>query len=572
MLLALAPRAARARRAWRPASSASRGPSSPRSRRSPAPPSWSGRARDDGCARRAARRCRGSRCPALAARRRRARRASRREAGADGLFTENLWPVDFLRVAGFGSQTHWAPFDLASVAVDARARGASTRRCSPALVAAARALRARAAGSRRARSRCGRSPRRRRLAARLSAPGARWASSPTARGAVEDECRHLLIGMSWLPALGFAAAACVAVRFLRGGARRCLGLVGLRPRAGRRRRGARRCAPTTPSPPRPPTRPTTRRRWCCCSASSTSASAERWPGGAPGRARARSAPSPLGLAAYALVGLYPDQNTPVHTARGTFVTDAAAAPGAAADDRLVDATHRARRADPRRCPSDAGLYFMTGRRPALYDVMFLPGPARLARRRARRPSRACERERVAPRRRRRRRFSATARHVRRRLQRLLGGALRGATVSSETVGRLSDPAAGTNPSERLHGRPPALVSARRPRWALAGLVALAVAVVGCGGHHQRRAPAPGGGAARRRRPAPLRRRPQREAGALVRHAAVHDRPRRRPGLAGHRRGRRAGQLPAARHRPRRRADGSRSAARAPAPFACRASS
>ncbi len=41
------------------------------------------------------------------------------DAGAANLFTENLWPVDFLRVTGFGSQADWAPFDLQSVVATA---------------------------------------------------------------------------------------------------------------------------------------------------------------------------------------------------------------------------------------------------------------------------------------------------------------------------------------------------------------------------------------------------------------------------------------------------------------------
>jgi len=38
------------------------------------------------------------------------------EAGAANLFTENLWPVDFLKVGGLSSQQAWTPFDLESVA------------------------------------------------------------------------------------------------------------------------------------------------------------------------------------------------------------------------------------------------------------------------------------------------------------------------------------------------------------------------------------------------------------------------------------------------------------------------
>ena len=62
------------------------------------------------------------------------------DAGASNLFTENLWPVDFLRVTDFGSQSNWAPFDLQSaVATVARgdrlllAAGVGARRGQPLL-------------------------------------------------------------------------------------------------------------------------------------------------------------------------------------------------------------------------------------------------------------------------------------------------------------------------------------------------------------------------------------------------------------------------------------------------------
>ena len=61
---------------------------------------------------------------------------SRPSVGADRLFTENLWPVDFLRVAGFNSQQAWAPLDLDSVA-STLARGGDLLGLLAALIATA---------------------------------------------------------------------------------------------------------------------------------------------------------------------------------------------------------------------------------------------------------------------------------------------------------------------------------------------------------------------------------------------------------------------------------------------------
>ena len=44
-------------------------------------------------------------------------------AGPHTLFLENLWPVDFIRSAGFKTQSYWMPFTPASV-VGLLARGA----------------------------------------------------------------------------------------------------------------------------------------------------------------------------------------------------------------------------------------------------------------------------------------------------------------------------------------------------------------------------------------------------------------------------------------------------------------
>ena len=109
----------------------------------------------------AARRCRGWPCRRCR-RRRRCWRCSPPSAGAANLFTENLWPVDFLRVAGFSSQQAWTPLRPRKRRLDPRPRRRLLR-------AAGRADRRRRLGLARARDRasgcgrCGRSPRRSRL-------------------------------------------------------------------------------------------------------------------------------------------------------------------------------------------------------------------------------------------------------------------------------------------------------------------------------------------------------------------------------------------------------------------------
>jgi hypothetical protein len=189
-----------------------------------------------------------------------------------------------------------------------------------------------------------------------------------ARAAVEEETRHLVLGMSWLPALALAAAAWAALRFVRRRPAPLSGAwavdlallvaaagLGLRAYAAFTAEGS--YAPYYAAP------------LVVLAAILHERVGDRWPGariaslGALGAAAA-------GLAAYALIGLYADNSVPVHTARGTIVTSPAAAPA-------LQATLNRLSAEPGApmlaAPADGGLYFMAGRRPALYDVMLLPG-------------------------------------------------------------------------------------------------------------------------------------------------------------------------------------------------------
>ena len=125
--------------------------------------------------------------------------------GTANLFTENLWPVDFMRVAGFRSQAYCMPFDAASaLALAARGllygagTGGARGRRGPRRARTGAAAAAGAAPARR--GACGRWP--------LVDLAARKAgAAPATRVAIETEVKHLLIGLSALPAVIFAVAA-----------------------------------------------------------------------------------------------------------------------------------------------------------------------------------------------------------------------------------------------------------------------------------------------------------------------------------------------------------------------------
>jgi hypothetical protein len=193
---------------------------------------------------------------------------------------------------------------------------------------------------------------------------------PDARAALKDESKHLLIGESWLPALGFGAAAFTAVRFLRrsraplsGSWAFDLALVAAAAALGARAYDAFTAevsyAPYYAAP------------LVLLLGVLHERVGERWPTARPASLLALGAVA-AALGTYSLVALYPDQNTAVHTARGTVMMDAQAA---RAFQPTIDyvRSHSAPGEPILALPADAGLYFMTARPPALYDVMFLPG-------------------------------------------------------------------------------------------------------------------------------------------------------------------------------------------------------
>jgi hypothetical protein len=288
-------------------------------------------------------------------------------AGTSVVLTENIWPVDFLRMTHFGSQGDWAPRDLESV-VSTVARALVYCSLLSALVGSAVLL-----GRRRGPTRIVALWPLALVGAVLLAGYGAWSVLdvfPRARGDLRYESSHLILGMSWLPALGFGVAAVVGFRLLRGRPPLLtrswafdLALVAAAAALGARAydafTGEGSYAPYYAAP------------LVLLLGVLHQRVADRWPSARRAAVLSLGAVA-AGLALYALVALYPDQDTPVHTARGTVMMPAQAAQ---AFQPTVDYVERATRPDDPivSAPSDGGIYFMTGRRPALYNVMFFPG-------------------------------------------------------------------------------------------------------------------------------------------------------------------------------------------------------
>ena len=288
-------------------------------------------------------------------------------AGFDRLLWENLWPRDFIRVAGFRSQENWAPLTAGS-GFSTLARAVVYGGLLAALVGATLIWRRRSGAAR--------------LLALLPPLGALVALGlvdlavrkagifVAPREMVESEVRDLTLGMTWLPALAIGAALFTAfAAWRRQGPP--LGrswpddaalvtvalLFGLR--AYDAFNGEASYAPYYAAP------------LVLIAGVLTQRIGVRWPQ-ARGAATAGLAIAAAGLFLYPLAGLYSDNNTEVHTARGSFVANDASAPALQRTLDLIEA-----RTDPGEpilaLPSDGGVYFMADRPPATYEVMFLPG-------------------------------------------------------------------------------------------------------------------------------------------------------------------------------------------------------
>jgi hypothetical protein len=287
--------------------------------------------------------------------------------GVHRLLWENLWPVDFIRVAGFRSQESWAPMTAAS-GFSTLARLLIYGGLLASVVAAATIWQRRQGA---ARGLAALPPLAAVLALALLDGLARAAGVfPGARDMVEHEVAHLTLGMTWLPALTIAAAlVTVTAAWRRRGpplgrnwpddaALVAVALV-LGLRAYDAFNGEASYAPYYAAP------------LVLIAGVLHQRIGQRWP-----QARIAVtvvlAAAAAGLVLYPLVGLYSDNNTEVRTARGSFVANDASAPALQKTLDLIDA--RTEPGEPiLALPSDGGIYFMADRPPATYEVMFLPG-------------------------------------------------------------------------------------------------------------------------------------------------------------------------------------------------------
>ncbi|MCW3015529.1 MAG: hypothetical protein JWO02_2621 [Solirubrobacterales bacterium] len=357
--------------------------------------------------------------------------------GAARLFTENLWPVDFLRVAGFATQERWMPLTLDSV-LGLVVRAGVYGGLLAGAVATALALRER--------------PRLRALWPLVATVAGLAAVDVAARAtgvlaaqraAVEAECRGLLIGMSWLPALGFAVGIWMAVAFVRGRPSPLgrawpadLALVAAATALGVRAYNAFTPEGSYATYYAAPL--------VLLAAILHERIGDRWPSVRP-VAVGTLALVAAALLAHAQIGLYADRSASVDTARGSFHTSPASAAALGPTlRRLAAQTRPGERILA--VPANGGLYFLADRRPALYELMLLPGLL---------DTRADEEHALSVLRRERvRTVVLAARDFRvwgwprfgRDYNRTLGAGLGARTVATTTFGRLDAPAAGTYPS------------------------------------------------------------------------------------------------------------------------------
>ena len=288
--------------------------------------------------------------------------------GTERLVTENLWPVDFIRVAGFRSQSHWMPFDLASAA-GLVARAAIYLGGLAAVVAAAE----------RWRTRRGAAARRRPVAARGGARRARAGGRCGARDRRVRRHPHRRRGRAPPPADRHELAAGARPRRDRLGAgpvrppaaRAAVGLVGARPRAAGGGCGARP-ARLQRVHHRGLLRPLLRGAARAARRDPAPARRRAPPAGAPGGPRHARARSPSACPPTRSSASTPTPRTPFTRRAGPSSRRPAAGPGLQAALDRVDATTRPGE-QILAAPSDGGFYFMADRPPAVYEIMLLPG-------------------------------------------------------------------------------------------------------------------------------------------------------------------------------------------------------
>jgi 4-amino-4-deoxy-L-arabinose transferase-like glycosyltransferase len=361
------------------------------------------------------------------------------KAGLSNLVLQNLWPVSFLS-KGAHTESNWMPLALSGV-FGLVARGTLYCACLAALVVGTEQWSRRSGTAR--------------VAAviplvmvagsafvvdlLLRASGAFVGE----RSAIEGEMHHLILGMSALPALAVGTFVWAAIRLARRGRpplsaswaadfALIVAATGLSLRAYNAFTAEGSYAPYYAAPA------------VLVVAILHARLAEHRPQARPAALGALGLVA-LGLAGYAVFGLYRHLDVAVHTARGTFVTTADAGPVL---QRVVDDVDRSTTPSARilAAPIDGGIYFFTDRRPALRELSLLPGLI------------ASRRDQVTAVTRMRREHLAMAVLSARDngiwgtsafgsgYDRLLGTYLRRSQASSQIVGSLSDPSPGTYPA------------------------------------------------------------------------------------------------------------------------------
>ena len=362
------------------------------------------------------------------------------KAGLSNLLWQNLWPVKFLS-AGVHTESNWMPLSLAAV-FGLLARATVYLSLLAGLVLSAEGWS------------------RRRGAARLKAllplagvcvglalaDGLLRATGLFSgeRTAIQTEFYHLIVGMSWLPALALGAFIWSARKLWRreeaplGGSWAAdfaliVAAVGLGLRAFNEFTAEGSYAPYYAAPA------------ALLLGIFHARLAARRPQARPAIVAALGLVA-LGLATYATFGLYRHIDADVHTPRGTFVTTAGAAPAIQATVREIDA-HTRPSDRILAAPIDGGLYFFSDRRPALHELSLLPGLiatrsdelAAIARLRAERVPLAVLSARDNS------TWDTSSFGV--GYDKLIGAYLRGSTISSTVVGTLANPVAGTFPAQ-----------------------------------------------------------------------------------------------------------------------------
>ncbi|MFZ1996064.1 MAG: hypothetical protein WAU75_18275 [Solirubrobacteraceae bacterium] len=361
------------------------------------------------------------------------------KAGLHNMLFENLWPVKFLH-AGIHTESNWMPASIAG-AFGLVARGVIYGGLLAGLVLSAEKVRDRR-GLKRVMAAW---PLAAATAVIVLGDGVLRATGLFSgqRLAIETEIKHLVVGMSWLPALGVGVFLWAVVQLRRrreaplGGSWAAdfaliVAAVGLGLRAYNAFTAEGSYAPYYAAP-----------LVLLLGILHARIAAER--------PRARTAAlgalglAAAGLAAYSLVGMYRHLDATVHTPRGSFVTFASAAPALQKAVDVIDADSRHGSAILA-APIDGGMYFLADRRPASYELTLLPGLL---------PDKASQEQAIA---RLRKDHTSLAVIASRQLSvwdsgsfgtgydRLVGDYLLASTTSRTIVGSLTQPAGGTLPS------------------------------------------------------------------------------------------------------------------------------